>query len=388
MRSLCHSGHAAVEGRVAPLFANEQDKAGLAYMTHRLQADCLPVLIGSLPLREHQEATDMVLGYTPEIPLWAQLPAYRDEGMMAQFLPGMPGYRRYGDNDYVDTGDEDFEQELLAFYEEYMAVTEGGQALGETRFKLEPDRSEGFFALTRALQGNGASLSGIKGQITGPITFATGVKDQSKKAIFFEDQLRDAAIKLLALKAGWQVEQLNQFNAPVILFLDEPALAGFGSSEFISISKQDVLSSFTEITDQVHARGGLTGVHVCANADWSLVLDSDADILSFDAYSYFDKLLLYSDELRRFLDGGKILAWGMVPTMEPENIDGENVDSLASKFWSQFEALRKQTGLEKSQLMGQSLITPSCGTGSLDRERAERVLQLTRGLADRIREDL
>ncbi|MEF8889482.1 MAG: hypothetical protein V5A14_05505, partial [Desulfohalobiaceae bacterium] len=223
---------------------------------------------------------------------------------------------------------------------------------------------------------------------TGPITFATGVKDQSKKAIFFEDQLRDAAIKLLALKAGWQVEQLNQFNAPVILFLDEPALAGFGSSEFISISKQDVLSSFTEITDQVHARGGLTGVHVCANADWSLVLDSDADILSFDAYSYFDKLLLYSDELRRFLDAGKILAWGMVPTMEPENIDGESVDSLASRFWDQFEALRKQTGLEKSQLMSQSLITPSCGTGSLDRERAERVLQLTRGLADRIRENL
>jgi methionine synthase II (cobalamin-independent) len=357
-------------------------------MTYRLQADCLPVLIGSLPLRDHQEATDLVLGYTPEIPLWVQLPAYRDEGMMAQFLPGMPGYRRDGDNDYIDAGDGDFEQELLAFYEEYMAVVEGGQALGETRFKLDQDRAEGFYALLRTLPGQGPSLSGVKGQITGPITFATGVKDQSKKAVFFDEQLRDAAIKLLALKAGWQVEQLAQFDAPVILFFDEPALAGFGSSELISISKQDVLSSFTEITEQVHGRGGLAGIHVCANADWSLVLDSDADILSFDAYFYFEKLLLYSDELRRFLDAGKILAWGMVPTMEAEDIDGESVDSLVSKFWDKFEALRKQTGLEGRQLLQQSLITPSCGTGSLSRERAERVLHLTRGLADRIRENL
>ncbi len=357
-------------------------------MTHRLQADCLPVLIGSIPYEDHQEATDLVLDYTPEIPLWVQLPLYRDEGMMAQFLPGLPGYRRDGDTDYVDTGDEGFEQELLAFYEEYMAVTEGGQTLGETRFKLEPDRAEGFYTLLRTVESRGLSLTGIKGQITGPITFATGVKDQNKKAVFYEEQLRDAAIKLLALKAAWQVEQLARFQVPVILFFDEPALAGFGSSEFISISKQDVLSSFAEITEQVHARGGLAGVHVCANADWSLVLDSNVDILSFDAYSYFDKLLLYSDELRRFLDAGKILAWGIVPTMEAEEIDKESVDSLASQFWARFEALRKQTGLEGKQLMSQSLITPSCGTGSLTRERAEKVLQLTRGLSERIRQDL
>jgi methionine synthase II (cobalamin-independent) len=357
-------------------------------MRYRLQADCLPVLIGSIPYQDHQEATDLVIGSTPEIPLWVQLPAYRDEGMMAQFLPGLPGYRRQGDKDYVDTADEDFEQELLTFYEEYMAVTEGGHSLGDTRFKLEPDRTEGFFTLLRTLQARKPSLTGVKGQITGPITFATGVKDQDKKALFFDDQLRDAAIKLLALKAGWQVEQLACFDVPVILFLDEPALAGFGSSEFISISKQDVLSSFAEITEQVHQRGGLTGVHVCANADWSLVLDSDADILSFDAYSYFDKLLLYSDELRRFLDAGKILAWGMVPTMEPEDIDREDVESLLTQFWKKFEALRKQSGLEQGQLLRQSLITPSCGTGSLTPERAEKVLQMTRGLADRVREHL
>ena len=50
--------------------------------------------------------------------------------------------------------------------------------------------------------------------------------------------------------------------------------------------------------DAIKAAGGMAGVHVCANTDWSLVLDSGADILSFDAYGYFDKLILYRDALQ------------------------------------------------------------------------------------------
>ena len=38
------------------------------------QAECRPVLIGSLPLKDHGEAVRWVFDYTPEIPLWVQLP--------------------------------------------------------------------------------------------------------------------------------------------------------------------------------------------------------------------------------------------------------------------------------------------------------------------------
>ena len=45
-----------------------------------------------------------------------------------------------------------------------------------------------------------------------------------------------------------------------------------------------------------------------------VIFDAGVDILSYDAYSYFDKLILYPDHLRRFLDKGGILATGIVPT--------------------------------------------------------------------------
>jgi methionine synthase II (cobalamin-independent) len=356
-------------------------------MHNVLSADCLPLLIGSIPLKDHQEATDLVLKYTPEIPLWAQLPLYKQEGMLSQFLPGMPGYETLNqETEHINTDSSHFESDLLKFYEEYMAVTESGQELDTTRFALTIDRAQGFFVLMDILEQEQHTPLAVKGQITGPITFATGVKDQNKRSIFYDAQLRDAAIKLLALKARWQVERLSKYSVPVIIFFDEPALAGFGSSEFISISKDDVLQSFSEVIEQVHGQHALAGVHVCANADWSLILDSEADILSFDAYYYFDKLLLFSQDLQKFLNKGCIIAWGIVPTSDPQDIAKETTDSLYDQFQKKIDQLCSM-GFTKSQILHQSLITPSCGTGSLTSEQAEKVLRLTKELSTRIRQE-
>jgi hypothetical protein len=102
------------------------------------------------------------------------------------------------------------------------------------------------------------------------------------------------------MKARWQTRQLSKSGKPVILFFDEPALTGFGSSAFISISREEVFRCFEEVFEAVHSEGGLAGVHVCANADWSLILDSSADIVSFDAYEYFDTFILYSNKSKHF----------------------------------------------------------------------------------------
>ncbi len=40
----------------------------------QFKANALPVLIGSLPVTDHDQAINMVLKYTPDIPLWVQLP--------------------------------------------------------------------------------------------------------------------------------------------------------------------------------------------------------------------------------------------------------------------------------------------------------------------------
>ena len=344
------------------------------------QADCRPVLIGSLPLKDHDEAVRWVFEYTPEIPLWVQLPIYKEEGMIKQFLPGMPGLTTIDDKVFIDTGAEGFERDLLGFYEEYVAVGEGRQALSDSRFVLTPDSAPGFSAFTGHLERTGAQALALKGQVTGPITFCTGVHDQNGRAIFYDAQLRDAAVKLLALKARWQVQQLLRFKRPVFIFFDEPALAGFGSSEFISITPEEIQNCFEEVFAAVHSEGGLAGVHICANTDWSLVLGSEVDIVNFDAYAYFDRFILYPDQIKKFIESGRILAWGLVPTLNTEDIERETTDRLLAAWEERLEKIQA-LGLEREKILRQSLITPSCGAGSLSLDLAQKVLRLTSELS-------
>lgn len=356
-------------------------------MGHQFKANCLPTLIGSLPLNDHNEAIRLVFEHTPEIPIWPQLPVFPAEGMIAQFMPGMPGIRSENGKTYIDTAAETFDQEVLEFYEAFMSVEADPRALSDSRFGLRPDTAMGFFVLTEHLKNTGDKPATVKGQVTGPFTFCTGTSDQNDRAIFYDDQLRDVGVKLLAQKARWQAQQLSGFGQPPIIFVDEPALAGFGSSEFISVSKEEIKVCLEEVFDAVHAEEGLVGVHVCANTDWSVLLDSTVDIINFDAYAYFDRFLLYADLIRDFMAAGKILALGIVPTLNPEDVEKETVDSLQISLDEKIDSLA-HLGIDRQQILSQTLITPSCGAGSLSVVLAEKVLAMTAGLSKRLRQAL
>ncbi|GAB6096920.1 hypothetical protein JCM14469_31730 [Desulfatiferula olefinivorans] len=343
-----------------------------------------PALIGSLPMNDYAAATQRVLDHTPEIPLWVQLPVFREAGMIAQFMPGLPGVTVEKDRTFIDKDREGFDEDVLAFYEDYLMITDGGADLNGSRFAMDGAEASGvrtFIDMVAALPDKPYA---VKGQITGPVTFGTGVTDREGRAVFYDDQVRDVMIKHLALKAAWQTRALGVFGRPVIVFFDEPALAGFGSSAFLTITKEAVREAVGELSAAVHGEGGLSGVHVCANTEWDLLLDSDLDVISFDAYSYFDKFMLYGSHIKAFMDRGGILASGIVPTSPVEAIERETADSLLVMWEDQLRRLM-DLGLSRETIVRQTLITPSCGTGSLSLPMAMKVLEMTRDLSAKIR---
>jgi len=125
----------------------------------------------------------------------------------------------------------------------------------------------------------------------------------------------------------------------------------------------------------------LIGFHCCGNTDWTMVFETRVDIVSFDAYGFGDKLILYPNEILRFIDRGGFLAFGIVPTSE--YMDGitkellyDHVVSLLANF--------EEKGLPRDRLLENSLFTPSCGMGPLDEIKAKRVMELTGSLAGQI----
>lgn len=342
------------------------------------KAECKPILIGSLPLNDHREAVELILTHSPEIPLWPQLPKLPGEGMIRQFITGFPGLQESGSRYWIDTDSHDFEEQMTSFYQEYMDIEEDPALLVNSRFALGKDTTRGFILFLQALsQGNHKSTT-LKGQITGPVTTGIGVKDQYDRSIFYNDDLRDMLVKMLSLKARWQVEEMKEYTKdnPPIIFIDEPGIVSFGSSAFLGITKEMVTEAVDEVIGEIKNSGGLAGVHICANGDWSPVLSSAADIISFDAYFYFDNFTLYKEMLTSYLQRGGILAWGIVPTSDPDILEQINSDSLFTLFLQQVEVI-SGFGFSQKQIMDQTLIAPSCGTGSLSTKLALKVINLT-----------
>jgi methionine synthase II (cobalamin-independent) len=354
-------------------------------MCKGIPAHCRATAIGSFPHIRADEALRIILDNVPDIPVWPQLPAHPEEGMVIQYSEGMPGLVRQDNKIFFDTGASRFEPDLLGFYERYLEALTLDPMPIDHQFGLSQNFCRGVYALLDALQeGKGKPLA-VKGQVTGPVTVATSLKDQDGKDAYFDVRLREAVVKMLSLKARWQIHQFRFLGLPVIIFIDEPSLAAYGSTSFLGISGDDVRNDIQEIIAVIHAEGALAGIHCCENTDWDMIIETGCDILNFDAYSFFDKVLLYAEAIEGFLQEDKVLAWGLVPTANAEDIEKETPDSLIKQWDSYIDALSTK-GIDQKKVVQQALVTPSCGTGSLTPGLSQRVMELLREVSGRLQQ--
>ena len=84
------------------------------------------------------------------------------------------------------------------------------------------------------------------------------------------------------------------------------------------------------------------------------------------------------------MGSGGILAWGIVPTLNSDDIEKETVESLVARWEAQSTAI-EALGYDKTAILSQTFITPACGTGSLPLDLANKVLVLTRQVSDTLR---
>ena len=332
--------------------------------------------IGSFPHTDEGELFNLIVQHFPHIPFWPQSPKRSFlEGMVIQYSEGFPSFKldQKEQRGWIDTSQR-FDIEVERFYQSW--ETEDLEA-----FHISESFARGLRILEELTSEElRKKIKYIKGQVTGPITFGLSLTDQERKPIFYDPTLRDILNKHLSLKARWMEKRFNDLlpGITTMLFFDEPSLSSFGSA-FSSLNREEVVLSLNECFNGIK---GLKGVHCCGNTDWSLLLETNLDILSFDAYGYLENLSLYPKELRAFLERGGILAWGIVPTSE--DILKEDAQSLVKRLKEGVKALSKE-GIDPI-LLTRAIITPSCGTASLPTALAEKVCQVTAEVSKRLRE--
>lgn len=338
--------------------------------------ECLA--IGSLPCSNPQEAMKIVQDYFQTIPFWPQLAKVsKNEDMTIQFLEGMPSFFLC-ENFRFDTESKLFYKDLEQFFRDYKEIVENNNTELLEKYAI----SEYFSSAFKPFLKLAAHTKFAKGQIIGPFTLATTLTDVNGRSAIYDETLKEVIVKILTLKALWQTIQIRKTGAKPIIFIDEPSISQLGTSAYMTIQQDDVISMLKEISDVIKANGGLSGVHCCGKCNWSVPLKAGVNIISLDAYS--QNLSIYSEFVKNFLKNNGKIAWGLVPTLNMEALSKIDVETMTKKFEDIVNDLTKK-GINEKLIIDNSYVSPSCGAGSLPEELAKKAMRLTKELSDSLK---
>ncbi len=334
-----------------------------------IPGNLLTTAMAVMPHTDVDRALELALSL--DIPFWPQLPHYNYyEDMYVQASEHFPGIVLDMDNQILSFSMDKF----LAEFEETMAHFEEPDY-----FDISPQYSVVYH---RFLEMDLSGCAAIRGQLEGPISFGLNVKDQDDRPILFDDTVRSFMIEVMARRVNVQLTRLKTINSNAFMFVDEPGLQFLFSamSGYSDMAAREDMDVFFSMIDRPR------GVHLCGNPDWDFLLGLDLDVLSLDVYSNGEIFASYARSIRKFLDRGGTLVWGIIPTnFEP--FEAENIESLEAMLIDNWEKLGAK-GIDLDCLLSRSLLSPAtCCLVNPDREKTvEKAFGLVQNLSSKLRQ--
>lgn len=341
--------------------------------------------IGSLPHNSVESAMEVVKKDFSEIPFYPQLSNInRNEDMTIQFLEGLPSFLPSNESFEIDTESEKFFEDLESFFTDYEEIIADTDTEILEKYAISKEFSSTFPEFEKIIKNTKPQYA--KAQIIGPFTLAAMLTDQNGINAIFDETLREIVVKLLTLKVLWQIKHIKQANPTTIpiIFMDEPTLSQLGTSAYLTISEKDVVDMLAEISEIIHQNGGISAIHCCGKCDWTILIKAKADIINFDAFAFSEHLGLFAQEIDKFLQDGGKLAWGLVPTLDVEALKNITLADLIKDFGQGIKYLTNK-GIDEKLIIDNSLITSSCGAGSLSVELAQKAMDLVFELSNELR---
>jgi hypothetical protein len=300
----------------------------------------LTTAMAVMPQTNIRQALDLAL--TLDVPFWPQLPnlSYYED-MYVQAAEHFPGI-------LLDLEKRTLRFSLDRFIEEFEQTMSRFDT--PAYFDISTQYSQVYHDfLSRDL----ADRPAIRGQLEAPVSFGFNILDQDERPILFDDSIRAFMLKFMAKRINVQLSRLKQRNSSAFMFVDEPglqfvfsAMSGYGEQQ----AKED-LDAFFAMVDRPR------GIHLCGNPDWDFLLNLDLDILSLDVYSNAEIFAAYPAAIKRFLDRGGVIVWGIIPTGY-EAFAKENLGFLAMKLEGIWQHLCR-SGIDIKQVLNQSMLSPA-----------------------------
>ena len=94
------------------------------------------------------------------------------------------------------------------------------------------------------------------------------------------------------------------------------------------------------------------------------------------------EFFLYHQDIKDFIGRGSTIAWGIVPSSDAADLEAP--EGIAVRLKAALKALEDK-GIDVSSVS--SLVTPSCGLGTLDEQRAKRIVEMVSRVSEILGED-
>ncbi len=337
-----------------------------------IPGNLLTTAMAVMPHRDVDRALEVALSL--DVPFWPQLPhvSYYED-MYVQASENFPGIIL------------DMEKRTLRFsHDKFLAEFESSLARLEDPEYL--DISTRYSVVYhRFLELDLHERTAIRGQLEGPISLGFNVQDEEGRPILFDDTVRPFLLEFMARRATIQLQRLKKRNPNAFLFIDEPGLQFLfsGMSGYGNVAAKSDMENFFALIEKPR------GVHLCGNPDWDFLLTLDIDVLSLDIYTNGEVFAAYAPAVKRFLDKGGSLIWGIVPT-NVEPYQKEDINTLEERLTSLWDLLVHK-GIDRDLLLSRSMLSPAtCCLVNPDREKTveqafEMVKELSRTLRDKNR---
>lgn len=267
------------------------------------------------------------------------------------------------------------ESEIIEFYNHY----ENGDL---DYFAMTPETSPFLYELFKQLkEARPPQLRWIRFQTAGPLIMGDMIRQMDGSPALHHETLRDILVKGLNMKARWLEKKIKDEipEVEVIADLPETTLVNFTSAGGTGTREQIVEA----INGGFEYLTCVKWIHCCANIDWSILTDTTTDVINFDAYQHSEKLSLYAEEIKRFLERGGMLGWGIVPVNE-EFISRENLDNLLVRLQDSIDLFVRK-GIDESLLASSSWVLPCCDTVLLSPEKSDFVFSVVKEISRRMK---
>ena len=338
-------------------------------MDSKIPGNLLTTAMAVMPHTDVDRALEAALSL--DVPFWPQLPNYSYyEDMYVQAAEHFPGIVL------------DIEKRTLRFSMDRFAE-ELEDALQRFDDPATFDISETYSAVYhRFLSLDLADRPAIRGQLEGPISFGFNILDQDERPILFDDTVRPFMLDFMAQRLNVQLARLKKRNANAFMFVDEPglqflfsAMAGYGDMK----AKGDLDQFFAQVDRP-------RGIHLCGNPDWDFLLNLDLDVLSLDVYTNAEIFASYAGSIRKFIDRGGVIVWGIVPTGF-ETFQKEDMPSMVKRLETVWQILWGK-GVDRAQMIATSMISPAtCCLVNPDKElTVERAFGAVNQMAEMLRD--